>query len=242
MPCMSTSSYYKQVDSILGIAEDYTKEELISAGQRLRNIILDENPELDINETLDAAVSFDGTWAKQGFTSLTGVVFAISVDSGEVLDYAVLSKVCQKCARKESQCEGDDESFQEWRREHVASGECDINFNGSSPAMEAEGASILWRRSIEMHNMRYKWMVSDGDSKAFNAVENVYDGCKVIKLDCVGHVQKRMDKHLLNLKARTKGKLEDGKPIGGHGRLTETNIKKLQKYYGLAIRQNTLNK
>lgn len=63
MPCLSTSSYYKQVDSILGIAEDYTKEELISAGQRLRNIILDENPELDINETLDAAVSFDGTWA-----------------------------------------------------------------------------------------------------------------------------------------------------------------------------------
>ena len=114
MPCMSTSSYYKQVDSILGIVEDYTQEELISAGQRLRNIILDENPELDINDTLDAAVSFDGTWAKRGFTSLTGVVFAISVDGGEVLDYAVLSKACQKCARKESQCEGDDESFQEW--------------------------------------------------------------------------------------------------------------------------------
>ena len=200
-------------------------EELKSAGQRLRNIILDENTELLINETLNAAVSFDGTWAERGFTSLTGVAFAISVDSGEVLDYAVLSKARQKCAHKESQCKGDDESFQEWRREHVASGDCDINFNGSSPAMEAEGASILWTRSIEMDNMRCKWMVSDGDSKAFNTVENVYDGCKVIKLDCVGHVQKRMGRHLLNLKARTKGKLEDGKPIGGHGRLTETKIK-----------------
>ena len=51
-----------------------------------------------------------------------------------------------------------------------------------------------------------------------------------------------MGKHLLNLKARTKGKLEDGKPIGGHGRLTETKIKKLQKHYGLAIRQNTIKK
>ena len=51
-----------------------------------------------------------------------------------------------------------------------------------------------------------------------------------------------MGKHLLNLKARTKGKLEDGKPIGGRGRLTETKIKKLQKYYGLAIRQNTIKK
>ncbi|XP_058961471.1 uncharacterized protein [Pocillopora verrucosa] len=242
MPCMSTSAYQKQVDSILEVVEDYTKEELTQAGQRLRNIVLDENPDLDKDDTLDVAVSFDGTWAKRGFTSLTGVVFAISVDSGEVLDYTVLSKACQKCSLKQSKCEGDDERFQEWRREHLASGECDINFNGSSPAMEAEGASILWRRSIELHNMHYKWMVSDGDSKAFNTVENVYDDCKVIKLDCVGHVQKRMGKHLLNLKARTKGKLEDGKPIGGRGRLTETKIKKLQKYYGLAIRQNTIKK
>ncbi|PFX15010.1 hypothetical protein AWC38_SpisGene20799 [Stylophora pistillata] len=47
---------------------------------------------------------------------------------------------------------------------------------------------------------------------------------------------------MLNLKARTKGKLADGKPIGGRGRLTESRIKRLQKYYGLAIRQNTLTK
>ena len=126
--------------------------------------------------------------------------------------------------------------------EHVNAGECDINFTGSSPAMEAEGAVIMWKRSITKHNLRYKWMVSDGDSKAFNSVENVYDDCKVIKLDCVGHVQKRMGKHLINLKSKTKGKLADGKSIGGHGRLTEAKIKLLQKYYGLAIRQNTIRK
>lgn len=74
-------------------------------------------------------------------------------------------------------------------------------------------------RSLELHNICYKWMVSNGDSKAFNVVVNVYDDCKVINMDYVGHVQKRMGKHLLNMKARTKGKLEDGKPIGGCGRL-----------------------
>jgi len=69
-----------------------------------------------------------------------------------------------------------------------------------------------------------------------------YDDYKVIKLDCVGHAQKRMGKHLLNLKARTKGKLENGKPIGEGGRLTDSNIKKLQEYYGQAIHLNTLSK
>ncbi|CAB4023071.1 Hypothetical predicted protein [Paramuricea clavata] len=108
--------------------------------------------------------------------------------------------------------------------------------------MEAEGAKVLWSRSIELHKLRYRWMVSDGDIKAHSAVENTYTDCKVEKLDCVGHVQKRMGKHLLNLKATTKGKLADGKSIGGKGRLSEAKIKKIQKYYRLAIRQNTLKK
>ena len=107
--------------------------------------------------------------------------------------------------------------------------------------MEMEGAKILWKRSLDRHNIRYRWMVSDGDSMAFSAVENTYDGINVEKLDCVGHVQKRMGKHLMNLKATTKGKLEDGKTIGGSGRLTEEKIKQIQRYYGLAIRQNTLS-
>ena len=73
MPCLSTNAYYKQVDSILCIVENHAKEELLSAGLRLRKIILDENQEVDNDKTMDAAVSFDGAWAKRGFTSLKGV-------------------------------------------------------------------------------------------------------------------------------------------------------------------------
>ena len=102
----------------------------------------------------------------EGFTSLTGVVFAISVDTGEILDYHVLSKSCLKCMLKNGKCS--DKEFEEWLLEH----ECDFNFAGSSPAMESEGASVLWGRSIiDHHSLRYKWMVCDGDSKAFNSVE-----------------------------------------------------------------------
>jgi hypothetical protein len=113
MACLSTRAYYQQVDKILEVLEDEAKEQLTNAGQRLRELILQENDGLGSTETLDAAVSFDETWAKRGFTSLTGVVFVISADTGEVLDYHVLSKACQKCARKKTQCEGDDDSFEE---------------------------------------------------------------------------------------------------------------------------------
>ena len=239
MPCLTKTAYYQHVETILDALELEALEEMKAAGQRLRKHISEENG-IEGNDAMDAAVSFDGTWAKRGFTSLTGVVFVMSVDTGEVLDCHVLSKTCQSCKLKKDRCNSDEE-FEEWKMEHIASGGCDVNFHGSSPAMEAEGAKVLWNRSLQRHNLRYKWMVCDGDSKAFNAVEETYgEECKVIKLDCVGHVQKRMGKHLLNLKTKTKGKLADGKSIGGRGRLSEEKIKQIQKYYGLAIRQNTL--
>ena len=83
-------------------------------------------------------------------------------------------------------------------------------------------------------------MASEGGSKAHSAVENIYgENCKVGKLDCVGHVQKRMG-HLMKLKETNKSKLSNGKTIGEKGRLsTEGKIKQFQKYYRLGIRQNT---
>lgn len=240
MPCISKTAYYQHLDTIVSALEAEAKEEMRQAAQKLRKLILAENGSEDDGSVLDVGVSFDGTWAKRGFTSLIGVVFAISIDTGEVLDYHVVSKTCQRCALKKGQCENDEE-FEDWEIEHVFSGECEINFNGSSPAMEVEGAKIVWNRSIELHNIRYKWMISDGDSKAFSAIEDTYDEVKVEKLDCVGHVQKRMGKNLLKLKNATKGKLADGKTVGGRGRLTEKKILQIQRYYGLAIRQNTLS-
>ena len=44
---------------------------------------------------------------------------------------------------------------------------------------------------------------------------------------------------LRKLKSENKGKLSDGKPLTGKGRLTEKVINKLQNYFGIAIRQST---
>ena len=61
----------------------------------------------------------------------------------------------------------------------------------------------------------------------------------VQKLECVGHFQKRVGARLRKLKSENKGKLSDGKPLTGKGRLTEKLINKLQNYFGIAIRQST---
>ncbi|GFU37761.1 uncharacterized protein TNCV_1466271 [Trichonephila clavipes] len=61
--------------------------------------------------------------------------------------------------------------------------------------MEVAGALSIFQRSQSLNNVRYTKYLGDGDSKAFTSiVENkVYgDHCSVEKLECIGHVMKRM--------------------------------------------------
>ena len=249
------------------------KEELAKNRSEARLLAVEEQDIDDDDEKtpIPIAISFDGTWAKRGFTSNHGMGFVLSASTGKVLDYAVVSKICSQCQQNKSRMTK--EEFDLWFQNH----DCKGNFAGSSPSMETACAKAIWSKSLE-YSVQYKYMVSDGDLKAYNAVWDVYgvcdvcnryekmnkkseeylawknsdnyktwedshmqgtaDCCRVIKLDCVGHVQKRLGHALYDLHTKT-GKLEDGKPIKGKkGRLTKPAIDKLQKYYGNAIRNN----
>ena len=100
--------------------------------------------------------------------------------------------------------------------------------------MELEGAKRMFARSIEKHNLQYTDFYGNGDSKSHPAVENIYNGIKVQKLECIGHVQKRVRNRLRKLKTRVKG-------LGGKGKLTNAIIDILQNYYGIEIRANSGN-
>ncbi|GFT19126.1 uncharacterized protein TNCV_903651 [Trichonephila clavipes] len=107
--------------------------------------------------------------------------------------------------------------------------------------MEVAGALSIFQRSQSLYNVRYTKYLGDGDSKAFTSiVENkVYgDHCSVEKLECIGHVMKRMGTRLRRLKTKMRSKPSDGKPLCGRNRLTEAEIDRLQAYYGLAIHRN----
>lgn len=186
----------------------------------------------------DITISSDGTWQKRGFSSLYGAVFAIEYESGKVVDYQVLSRYCSGCKYWEKR-DHESEKYKEWKKEHESS--CEANYEGSAASMEPKGISMMYGRSLD-NNLRYKQLICDGDCKTHSLLleQKPYGPGKeneVIKVDCVGHVQKRMGTALRNLKKDRKGeKLSDGKTIGGAGRLTKALIDTLQNYYGMAIR------
>lgn len=162
----------------------------------------------------DLAIAIDGTdtWQKRGHTSLNGVISATSFDTGKVADVAIFSKFC-KCPKKPN---------------HLAN--CTANYKGSSGGMEVDGAIQIFHRSLEK-NLRYTRYLGDGDSKGFAAVEGlgIYGEQDITKLECVGHVQKRMGSRLRRLIQKSKGqKLSDDKRLSGKNRLTDAVIYKIQ--------------
>ncbi|GFU47215.1 uncharacterized protein TNCV_3000221 [Trichonephila clavipes] len=137
------------------------------------------------------AVAVDGTWQKRGYTSLNGVVTVTSIDTGKVIDVDILRNIAlvKTCLSK-----------------RIVKGTT-LDLSG---AMEIQGASKIFQRSLSLHNARYITYLGDGDCKAFDAVkkENIYGNeYPIEKLECIGHVMKRMGTRLRRLKAQLKGQI-----------------------------------
>lgn len=98
MPCLSKRAYYHHLKAIVDALELETKH-MKQAAQRLRQRILKENGRKGIDALVDAVVSFNGTWAKRGFTSLTGVIcysYGHWRSSRLPIDLQSLSAMCSK--------------------------------------------------------------------------------------------------------------------------------------------------
>ncbi|GFX83634.1 uncharacterized protein TNCV_325831 [Trichonephila clavipes] len=117
---------------------------------------------------------------------------------------------------------------------------CATSVENGKWGMECRGVLSIFQRSETSRKACYTQYLGDGYSKGFLTIKaKVYGDTEVEKLECVGHVQKRMDTRLRNILKMSKGiKLSDGKNISGRGRLTLKEVDSIQHYYGLAIRKN----
>lgn len=188
-----------------------------------------ENEKLEISPATDFPVSGDGTWKKRGHLSLFGVVTLIAATVKKCVALCVKSSFCQVCANNKLK-KGTPE-YIVWWADHES--ECSKNHSGSSGAMEPAAACELFKESKTKYGVRYSIYIGDGDSSTFKNItdKNPYDDeLIVMKRECVGHVQKRMGTRLRNLKQKEK--------LGGAGKLTDSLVKELTVYYGLAIRRN----
>ena len=181
------------------VADDIMKD----AGVRLFNHMKTGEPDkiksTKFGDLAYVPVTVDGTWQKRGHSSKTGVIFVLSVHTGEILDYELKTLFCQACNIHPPTSP----DYENWKKKH--SPHCNINHVGSSGKMESDGATEIFCRSIEKHNLVYSTFVGDGDTGTFGRVKEARfvkygDIYPVEKEECVGHIQKRMGKGLRDYK------------------------------------------
>ena len=152
-------------------------------------------------------VSGDGSWRKRSFSSLNGLATLIASDSRKCVDYRVLTKSCSSCSSWELRKDTEPELYENI----LESLKCLINHTGSAGSMESAGLVDCFMSSSETRKLRYTHYIGDRDSKTYlDVVKNdPYPGTVVEKLECVGHIQKRVSNRLHNLRNTMKT------PLGG---------------------------
>ena len=83
-----------------------------------------------------------------------------------------------------------------------------VNHIGSANSMESVGAIRSFEQSRATRDLKYKDMLGDGDSPTYNSIVHTkpYEDECIPKLECTGHVQKRVGSRLhRKLKSAKKG-------------------------------------
>ena len=164
-PPITQRAYNQYLVEIEKHSTKHAEELMQEAADRLREKVYRERPDdVDGDGLAEVAVTVDGTWQKRGHSSKIGVIFVISVDTGEILDYCVKSLFCHVC---KAHCTDDQDSDEhnKWKEEHQP--KCEINHHGSSEDMEATAAVEIFSRSISLRKLKYTTFVGDGDSSSY---------------------------------------------------------------------------
>ena len=232
VPPMNVNAFNKSLGDIISSYNKTAEDSMNTAADEMRQL----KNEITVNDVtiIDTAVSSDRAWQKRGHDSRNGVVTVIQNDVGKCIDYRVLSKKCNACSKWESK-----KVTVEYEK-FISDHECPINHVGSAGSMEAKGVVDCFQSSVDNRKLRCTKLIGDGDSKTHISIltADPYPGIKVEKLECIGHMQKRVGSRLRKLRSTHKAPLNDGKGITGQGPLTEKLMNKLQNLYGIALRQN----
>lgn len=125
---MNENSYRDSVDAVRKAAQTVCQQSMRSAVENVKKFY-----EPDKDGVFDIGISGGGTWRGRGYSSIFGIVTAMSTVTGKAIDIEVMSKECRECMVWRNK-EGTQE-FQDWWEGHQHL--CFANHLGSSGSMDA---------------------------------------------------------------------------------------------------------
>ena len=103
------------------------------------------------DDLVDCAVTVNGTWQKlYGHNSKLGAIFVLSADTGEVLDYVIMSTYRNECQYHQND-DIDSKKYKNWKGNH----NCGINHHGSADVMEKDSVVEMFCICIFLYIFSY---------------------------------------------------------------------------------------
>ena len=96
-PPVTKKAYNEHLIQIENATIGNAEQQMQDAARRVKEKVDGEQPDDIVDDVASVAVTVDGTWQKRGHSSKIEVIFVISVDTGEILDYVVKSLFCHEC-------------------------------------------------------------------------------------------------------------------------------------------------
>ena len=135
---ISHKPWSRHTQAILKAAETLLEEELNDAAFEVKKLLrkvgdIEDGSDEELREkVVDAGASLDGSWSSRGWSAHDGIVAAVSVETGKVVDVVYLSTSCSECTKMEEKRNSGDISrreFLEWYLRH--DDDCFQNHDGS---------------------------------------------------------------------------------------------------------------
>lgn len=182
VPAMCNDKFKNLNDKIGEFWEETAEQCMRDAAEEEARAAIDRGDVDPIDGIPCITVVTDEAWSKRSynrdFTALSGVGAIVGAYTGKVLWIGVRNKYCVKCVRAMN------------KGVTAAPHLCTKNFTGPSSEMEWETILDGFKSSVELYNLRYMKVISDGDSSTYS---------KLLEHKPYG------DRHIENIETAVKG-------------------------------------
>lgn len=188
---------YKKLNDKMGKFWEETAEKCMREAAEEEALLAIQRGDVDpIDGIPFTTVVTDECWSKRSynrnFTALSGVGAIVGAYTGKVLWIGVRNRYCVTCVRAAN------------KKETPKLHSCTKNFTGPSSEMEWETILDGFKSSVELYNLRYLKVISDGDSSTYSKLleHKPYQHRLIEKIECTNHLLRNFRK---NIEAAVKG-------------------------------------
>ncbi|XP_022182082.1 uncharacterized protein LOC111041936 [Myzus persicae] len=198
IPCMSSSTFLSVQEFIAKKIHEVAEAQMKIAGDEERRLAI-EAGSVDIDGIPMCTVVADGQWSKRSYKTkydaLSGVATIIGYRSKKILFVGIKNRFCVICQRAKN------------KKLHPSEHTCFLNWKKGATSMEADGIADGFKRSLEMHGLKYNKIIGDGDSSVTKRLTDIMPygpRLRVIKIECRNHLLRNYGTKLRAMTLNTK--------------------------------------